>query len=116
MEVTSKLTEVYVPKFNKNQELPKAEQVVVTLKYPTIEGFEPFSGEQLDTVGLLKKCVVEIKNLAHNKKAITTGKELVECTRSVLNDLAVELSTKILLANRIKEEEEKNSEGQPSSS
>ena len=116
MEVTSKLTETYVPKFNKNRELPKAEQVVVTLKYLTIEEFEPFAGERLDTVGLLKKCIVEIKNLRHNKKPVTTGEELVKCIRSRLSDLAVELSTKILLANRIEEEEEKNSEGQLSSS
>jgi len=116
MEVTSKLTEVYVPKFNKNRELTKAEQVVVTLKYLTIEEFEPYAGEKLDSIGLLKKIVVEIKNLTHNKKPVTTGEELVKCTRSVLNDLGIELSTKILLANRIKEEEEKNSEGQSSSS
>lgn len=114
MQVESKLRETYVPEFNKNKELPEDEQVIVTLKYPTLEEFEELAGTATMSVKLLKKCVVKIEHLRHNGDEITDGTMLLKQVRGELAELSNELYLKILTANRISENEEKNSERQPS--
>jgi len=114
MKLESKLRETYIPKFNKNRELPEDEQVIVTLKYPEIEEFEEVAGTPAMTVKLLRKCVVKIERLEHNGEMIIDGTMLLKQVRGELSELSTELYLKIITANRVSEEEEKNSERQPS--
>jgi len=114
MKVESKLREEYIPKFNRNRDLPEDEQVVVTLRYPSLEEFEELAGTSAMTVKLLQKCVVKIERLEHNGEPVVDGVALLKQVRGKLADLSSELYLKILTANRVSEEEEKNSEGQPS--
>lgn len=114
MRVESKLRETYIPEFNGNKDLPEDEQVVVTLKYPSLEEFEEIAGMQMMSVKLLKKCVVKIERLQHNDDEITDGTMLLKQVKGELSELSNELYLKILTANRISEDEEKNSVRQPS--
>ena len=116
MELKSKLSGILIPKFNRNRELPEVEQVAVHIKYPTSEEYERLAGGKTGAIALVRECVPEnaIKNLAHNGNPVTNGRELVRQVRGLLSDLIVEIYTDIITANRLTEDEEKNSDGQSS--
>ena len=119
MDIKSLDGETYVPEFNGNRKLPKGEQVTVTLRYPTIEQYEPFAGSRdkdPDALGLIRFAVTGIRNLAENGKAIETGGDLVACRRGLMSDLVNELFVHILTVNRMSGAQEKNSGGRSSSS
>ena len=119
MDIKSLSDETYVPTFNGNRELPKNQQVSVALEFPSIEGYEPFAGtgdRPPDAIGLVRKYVKGITNLTNNAEPIETGEQLVKRHRGLLSDLVNELFVQILTRNRMTGEQEKNSEGQSSSS
>jgi len=119
MDIKSLEGQTFVPEFNGNKKLPKGEQVTADLYYPGIEEYEPFAagrGKDPDAIGLIKLCVKGLRHLSENGQAIETGEQLVKCRRGTLNDLVNELFLHILTVNRMTAEQEKNSEGQSSSS
>ncbi len=119
MDIKSIEGQEYVPEFNGNKKLPKGVQVVVVLRYPTIEQYEPFAGNRdkdPDAIGLVRFAVTGIRNLSENGKAIETGEALVRCRRGVMSDLVNELFVHVLTVNRLAAAQEKNSGGQSSSS
>jgi hypothetical protein len=119
MDIKSLEGETYIPKFNGNQELPKHQQVSAVLEFPTIEAYEPFAGtgdNPPDAIGIVRKYVKVLTNVTSNGAPIENGEQLVKCRRGVLSDLVNELFVRILTRNRLTGEQEKNSEGQPSSS
>jgi hypothetical protein len=65
---------------------------------------------------VIRNHVKRIDNLEHNGQMITDGKMLMQQVRGKLSDLTIELYQKFLGANRIEDDDEKNSEGQSSSS
>lgn len=119
MDIKTLDGETYIPKFRGNDKLPKHEQISVVLEFPTIEGFEPFAGTDerpVNAIGLIRKHVRSITNLTNNGEPVETGDQLVKRRRGVLSDLVNELTVEILTRNRMTAAQEKNSEGQSSSS
>jgi hypothetical protein len=118
MKITSKRVETYVPEAtgpepHGNRSLPTAEKIVVMIKHPTQEEYEPFAPSltnQFDAVGLVKNFVTNIRNLElEDGTAIDTGEKLVTMApRSVTRSLIDELVMTIVRGYGIPEDEEKN--------
>lgn len=91
-------------------------QIVATLKYPTIEEYEQYSqiGKPLNAMAMLENHVTNITNLTLDGKEIKDGVTLVKARRKV-SRLADELVLQIISESEMEVEEEKNSEGQSSS-
>lgn len=123
MKLTTKSKDVLTPKWNRNRELPTAEQVKVHLTYPTNRERENISeieyrdkGDsyifRYDSDQIVGQCVTKIENLVDvvdgKEKKITTGYDLLQSQNKLLNGLIQEIAVLILRADDIDEETEKN--------
>jgi hypothetical protein len=128
VKFTAKATYSYVPKFNKNRELPEQEQVRVEIIRPKVEEreelfhFDLAPGGGKDGMGLkqqsdvgraLRRHVGEIKNLCADygdgKEApILTGKALAESPLFGAEGLVSELFLEIV-SDALREDEKKTS-------
>lgn len=117
MELHSKAPDIFIPKFNENQENPKSEQIKIWIKYPSVEEYSRFGGfgKTIDEVGLVKFAVTKIENLKCEGKQIESGEDLANANRALVWPLVTEIFGQILIASGVEEEDEKNSEGQSNS-
>jgi hypothetical protein len=111
MRITSVLEETYIPKAMKNRKLPQADQVVATLRHPTVAEYEPIAK---DPIAVVSTHVVKLANLVVNEKPVTTGTELVALPRKDVGALASELYLLLVNGAALSPEVEKNSESLPS--
>lgn len=113
MRITSVLEESYIPKAMENRKLPQAEQVVATLRHPTVAEYEPIAK---DPIAVVSGHVVKLANLVFNDRPVTTGAELVALPLKDVGALATELYLVLLRSASLSPEAEKNSGSLPSSS
>jgi predicted DNA-binding antitoxin AbrB/MazE fold protein len=123
MKIKATLEEKYVPKWNRNRELPEGERVVVEIKWPTTAQRESLKGYKIspkdedvkvvfDTARILRDHVVSVANLEveFNGKPvlIKTGVDLADTKALVLSGLIDELKAYITSEDGLEDETEKN--------
>lgn len=123
MKLVTQTKEKYIPKWRGNRELPKEEQVVIHIEYPTVEekkGLKEIEYKtnkdsiiiNYDTDKILANHVKKIENLSEEidgkEKPITTGKQLLVSKNRALESLAEEITALIVRADELPEEAEKN--------
>jgi hypothetical protein len=111
MKTSSTTPETFVPKWNGNQDLPKDQQIKVTVTFPTGKEYEPYDlgpGRIPKQTALVEAFVTRIDNYEHNGRPITNGRELCECEAVVVYGLVTEIFLYIWRGVALGEEREKN--------
>jgi hypothetical protein len=118
-------TESWEPDFLDNLALPASERIRIKIKYPTIEereklseikfeGAEKFTFKS-DVKNILTNHVKSIENLYDDvdgkQVAIKDGAALLKSTNKHLPPLIQKITARVLNADAITEDDEKNSEG-----
>ena len=124
MKLISASKETWIPEWLNNLNLPKAEQVIIHLTYPTVEDKEGVSQIEYirgrdgdvesfkityDTDRLLKNHVPKIENLIDEvdgkAKNITTGAMLLQSRNKSLGTLVQKIVAKLTSADDIGDDE-----------
>ena len=111
MKISTLAPETFVPKWNGNRDLPEAEQIQVTVSFPTIEEFESYGGDvgrKTDAVGLVKACTPKITNLEVADTEITDGEILCSQRKHAVAGLVSEIFLYLIRGTQLGEEQEKN--------
>ncbi len=104
MRLLGTLNDIYVPEFNGNKDEPAKDQIVVTLKFPTLSEEIKFAGKwceskagesyyvPADYADVIRSYVVNIKNLETDSDGIIdTGAKLMDSADMRLAPLVIEL-------------------------
>ena len=112
MNITSLMTEKYVPKYRGNQDLPEADRIVATLEYLSVEEYDKIAD---DPSKIIARCVTKLENFSVNGLPVETGEALVAQLKRDVGDLAADLWKHITFGSLLDKAEEKNSESRSSS-
>ena len=123
MKVKATLEDRYIPKWNRNRELPEGEQVVVEIRWPTTTQREALKSYKIspkdedvkvvfDTARILRDHVGAISNLEVELNGkpvlIKSGSDLADTRALVLERLIDELKAYICSEDGLEDETEKN--------
>lgn len=122
MKVTANLKDVFVPKFNGNQDLPPDQQVTVEIRRPSMSDRANLKSVRMTQGGdfsfgyntdrILRNFVGKITNLESEVNGrsvgIESGKALAEDKNPALEGLVTEIAMEVTAANTLSEEEVKN--------
>lgn len=123
MKLTTKTSDVLIPAWNGNKDLPEKDQVKVHITFPTNKERENISQIEYKTGGesylfkydsdrVIGKCVTKIENLVDEvdgkEKSIKDGEQLLASRNKVLSGLIQEIAVAVLKADDIDEVVEKN--------